>query len=483
VVCFDNVEIPEALWVATSYRFVEAMTQHSAKQTIAHRARAQVTRNEPMTRARLTLIGALGLAFACSSANTGSPAPSDAPEGVELVRSPLARVTDPQVASADLDRFGSDNRDFAFDLYQQIRTQSDNLFYSPYSISVALAMTYAGARGETQREIAEALHFSLAGPTLHGAFNAADLALQGRATELAGDEAERSTGDGFTLELVNAAFLRKDTAFVEDYLDVLAVNYGAGMYRADFTNEPERERLAINRWVEERTRDRIKGLLPDASIDSLVRFVLVNAIYFKASWLVPFDAARTEAAMFHAPAGDVSVQMMRGEGERFVRDDGYSALELPYISPDVRMLFILPDDGLFETIEAGLDRAFFDTVRGELSEHSVDLQVPRFGFEAEFKLQDALKALGMNRAFESGSADLSGLSGDPGEVYIDAVYHKAFIALDERGTEAAAATAVVGRDESARPPAEFILDRPFIFAIYDRPTGQVLFAGRLVDPS
>jgi serpin B len=438
-----------------------------------------------MTRIPMLAYGVLGLVSACNATNTGNPnLPGGAPDGVELVRSHLERNEQPAVSAADRASFGRDSRQLSFDLYQQVKDGQNNTFISPYSIAVALAMTYAGAEAETQTEMASALDYALPEPALHAAFNATDLALQGRAHELAGSSgaAERSSGDGLQLNVVNATFGQKDIQFKEAFLDVLALNYGAGMFRADFAAHADRERLAINRWVELQTRDRIKDLLPEGSIDSDVALVLVNAIYFKASWLTPFEVSATEQAAFHAPAGDVMVPMMHGRAEQYTKGDGYQAAELPYISPAVRMLFILPDAGRFEDIESVLDAAFFDRVRGAFAHYGVDLKLPRFSFEAGVKLKPALQALGMKQAFEVGVADLSGIAGQPGDLYIDQVFHKAFIAVDEQGTEAAAATAVVATRSSAPPPATFVLDRPFIFVIYDEPTGQILFVGRLMTP-
>lgn len=436
-----------------------------------------------MTRKPLVLASlALSLLAGCGATNTGNPQAPEGPEGIDFVRSPLSREVEPDVAAGNLETLGQGNRAFAFDLYAQLADDSDNLFLSPYSVSVALAMQYAGAETTTEEEMARALHFDLAEPELHRAFNSVSQALSGRADELIeSSEGSTTTGDGFELRLVNAAFAQQGGGFRGPFLDTLALHYDAGLFAADF-GDPETQRTAINDWVEAQTEERIMDLLPPGSLDGAV-LVLVNAIYFKASWLTPFDPARTEDATFHAPGGEVPVRMMHGYAEPYTRGDGYAALELPYISPDVRMLFILPDEGRFEEIEAGLDRAFFDAVRTSLSRYSVTLRVPRFSFEAEFELCDAMRALGMQNAFENGAADFSDIAGAPGDLFIDGIYHKAFVALDEEGTEAAAATAVVSSVVSAPPPAEFILDRPFLFAIYDEPTGQVLFLGRLLDPS
>lgn len=427
---------------------------------------------------RIAFAVLLGLS-ACTVTNTGNPGHGgDAPEGIELVRSKLARDRAPALDESQRKRFGDDNRAFTFDLYGRIKAESENLFFSPYSISVALGMTYAGAEGETEREMATALHFGLPEPTLHAAFNATDLALSGRANELVSRD---STGNGFQLKLTNALFGAKGRPFADPFLDTLALHYGAGMYRADFAAEPELARNAINDWVLKQTEQRIDELLPVGSITRDVALVLVNAIYFKASWLDKFDASRTEPHVFHAPSGDRTVQMMHGFAERYMRGEGYAALELPYISPATRVLFVLPDEGKLAEIEGKLNAAWFAETLQKLSRHTVDLRVPRFSYEAKVELKKALTELGMVRAFMPGVADFSAIGGAP--IYIDEVYHKAFVAMNEEGTEAAAATAVVGRDVSAPPPAVFTLDRPFLFFIHDEPTGQILFAGRVNTPS
>jgi serpin B len=435
----------------------------------------------------LSVAAALLACGESTATNTGNPNEPDPslPDGLELIRSPLERDDTPDVPVTELDQFGASSRDFALDLYAQVKPAKGNLFLSPYSVATALGMLYAGAKGETKSEMMGALHFDLPEPELHAAFNATDLALSGRADELAdyGDSSQPSTGDGLQLNVVNAAFGRTGAEFRMPYLDVLAEHYDTGMFTADFADS-ETARKLINDWVLEQTKDRIDELLPQGSIFPDVILVLVNAIYFKASWLDPFDPANTAKATFHAAAGDAEVDMMHAALERpYTEGDGYQALELPYISPKVRMLFLLPAEGRFDEIEGGLDRAFLDGVRGDLSEHLVEMSVPKFQFESEQALKPVLQSMGMKQAFEQGTADLSGITKGPGEIWVDAVYHKAFVAIDEQGTEAAAATAVVISDESAPVPATFTLDRPFLFMIYDQPTGQILFIGRVLDPS
>jgi serpin B len=434
--------------------------------------------------------GAAAALVSCSddmnvATNTGNPNMNDPslPEGIELISSPLERDETPDVPASDLEAFGGNTRDFALDMYAEIRAQDGNLFVSPYSISTALAMLYAGALGDTKTEMSSALHFELPEPELHAAFNATDLALMGRKDELFESDEGPSTGDGLELDVINAAFGREDEEFRAPYLDVLAEHYGTGMFATDF-NQAEAARMRINDWVLEQTRDRIDELLPPRSIFPEVILVLVNAIYFKASWLDPFDPAETTQETFHAPEGDVEVDMMHAFDRKFYAEgDGWQALALPYISPAVRMVFVLPEADRFDEIEGGLDRAALDGMISSLREYDVELQVPKFSYDSEIKLKPVLQSLGMELAFIEGEADLSGVTRAPGEIWVDEVYHKAFVALDEQGTEAAAATAVVLRGDSAPPPASFVLDRPFLFLIYDEPTGQVLFLGRVLDPT
>lgn len=443
--------------------------------------------------ALLTLV--LTLLAGCGATNTGNPSEPndpmvDAPEGIELLKSALTREEAPELAATEREQVGQDSRDFALALYAQAANAEGNAFISPYSVSIALAMTYAGAAGQTKAEMMSALHFGLPEPALHAAWNSIDRELEGRGDELAGSQGSdpsepQSSGDGLKLEVTNAAFVQRGFMPNQPFLDTLALHYGAGIYAADFATDAEAARLAINDWTAERTNDRIMDLLQPHSLDAAV-LVLLNAIYFKASWLTPFDPSLTMPAPFHAPSGDVMVEMMHGSAEMYAVGDGYQALELPYISPSVQMFFILPDEGRFDEIEAGLDRAFFDRVHGELSSnYEVDLKLPRFTIDgASVSLAEALQALGMQLAF-TGGADLSGIAGAPGDLFVSDVIHQAFVTLDETGTEAAAATAVIFRPTSAPPPktpVTLVFDRPFLFAIYDQPTGQILFVGRLRDP-
>lgn len=419
---------------------------------------------------------------ACSVSNTGNPhtmSGDTTPEGITLLRSELTRDTAPAVSDSELLQLGKDQRKFTFALYDVLAKDNPNLFFSPYSISTALAMLYAGAKAETKSEMASALSFTLPDSALHAAFNAADLALDKRASEIPSD----GKGDGFALNTTNATFVQRGLDVRDEYLDVLAKHYDAGLFLADFKSDPERERRAINRWVLDLTAQRIDELLPPSSITSLTALVLVNTIHFKGSWKTKFKVENTADAVFHAPSGDKSVQMMHDTMKWYMRGDGYQAVSLPYVSESVQMLLILPDEGKQADVEQRLKSGLFDEATNGLEQRTVDLRLPRFEFGAKFDLKGALQTLGMKRAFgEDGPADLSGIAGEPGGLVVTGAFHQAFVAVDESGTEAAAATAVVIGERGAPQPVSIIFDRPFLFAVYDEPTGQILFAGRLSEP-
>ena len=418
------------------------------------------------------------LLCACTGTRTGNPADGgDAPKGAVLVRSELSREADPPADPARDRKLAAGNRAFACELYRTLSKDDANLFLSPYSVSSALAMTYAGAAGETESQLASALHFELPQAELHAAFNHASSELEGRKDEIM----PKASGDGFELHVVNQAWGQKDHPFLDSYLDVLGVNYGAGLFLLDF-HKPEPARQIINGWVLEQTHDRIADLLPEGSLSTLTKLVLTNAVYFKASWLNAFDPAKTQEASFHAPGGVRSVQMMQRDQVRYTAGTDYEAVSLPYLAPDVSMILILPAEGRFAAVRDGLDGGFIDRVSDDLNGIATVLRVPRFRFESENRLKQPLQALGARAVFGADSADLSRMDGKPHDLYVEEVFHKAFVAVDEQGTEAAASTAVVLRTRGVVPPHEITFDRPFIFAILDQPTGQILFIGQLVDP-
>ncbi len=398
--------------------------------------------------------------------------------GGEVIQSGKQRITSPEVDKSELTTLVSGNSVFAFDLYQALRDEDGNSFYSPYSISLALAMTYAGARGETAQQMADTLHFTLTQDHLHPAFNSLDLKLSQR-----GKGAEGKDEGGFRLNIANAIWGQKDYHFLATFLDVLAENYGAGLRVLDFTKEPEESRIMINDWVSEETEGRIKDLLPSGSIDPLTRLVLTNAIYFNAAWQYPFEENATRDGLFHLlEGGEVSVPMMRQKKSLgYAESEGYQAVELPYDGRELSMVILLPQAGQFETFEKSLDAQQVDNIIKGLESTQVILTMPRFEFASRFRLGETLAAMGMPDAF-SGNADFSRITGNR-DLFISDVVHKAFVSVGEAGTEASAATAVIM--PTAAPPGatvEVTIDRPFIFLIRDIETGAILFVGRVVNP-
>ncbi|MCK4369219.1 MAG: serpin family protein [Dehalococcoidales bacterium] len=401
------------------------------------------------------------------------------PVAGEVIQSEKPRVTSPDVSGADLATLVEGNSAFAFNLYQALKEGDGNLFYSPYSISLALAMTYAGAHGETAQQMADTLQFVLPQDRLHPAFNDLDLELSRR-----GEGAEGKDGEGFRLNIVNAIWGQKDYEFLSEFLDLLAENYGAGLRILDFASAPEESRITINNWVSDQTEGRIEDLIPQGLIDALTRLVLTNAIYFNAAWQYPFEEDMTEDGPFYLlDGGEVTVPMMRQtELLGYAEGDGYQAVELPYDGGELSMIILLPQTGQFDTFEDSLDAQQVDEIIGRLELRQVTLAMPKFEFESEFSLREPLSAMGMQIAF-SGAADFSGMTGNR-DLFIAEVIHKAFVSVDEAGTEAAAATAVV-MELTAVPetPVEVTIDHPFIFLIRDIETGAVLFIGRVVNPS
>jgi serpin B len=400
------------------------------------------------------------------------------PAAAELLQSDKERLTSPDAASNEKVLLVEGNGAFAFELYQVLKGEEGNLFYSPYSISVALAMTYAGARGETAEEMAATLQFMLEQDRLHPAFNWLDAELAGR-----GEGAQGKDGEGFRLNIVNAIWGQKDYSFLPAFLDVLAENYGAGLRILDFINEAEKSRVTINDWVSDQTEGRIEDLIPQGAIDALTRLVLTNAIYFNAAWECPFDEKVTADGPFYLfDGGQVTVPTMRQtESFGYTKGEGYQAVELPYDGGELSMVILLPASGNFEAFEEGLQAQKVNDIINGLQPTEVALTMPRFEFESEFSLKDTLAEMGMPIAF-SDDADFSGMTGNP-ELCISEVVHKAFVAVDEAGTEAAAATAVIMELTAVPPPPlEVTIDRPFIFLIGDIETGAVLFVGRVLNP-
>ncbi|MBN2187622.1 MAG: serpin family protein, partial [Dehalococcoidia bacterium] len=271
--------------------------------------------------------------------------------------------------------------------------------------------------------------------------------------------------------------------FLSEFLDVLAENYGAGLRPLDFASAPEESRITINDWVSDQTEGRIEDLIPQGLINALTRLVLTNAIYFNAAWQYPFEEAATVDGTFHVlGGGEVTVPMMRQtESFSYAEGDGYQAVELPYDGRELSMVILLPEAGQFNDFEDSLDVRQVEAIVKDLESGRVALTMPKFEFESSFGLKESLAAMGMPVAF-SGGADFSGMTGNR-DLFIADVVHKAFVSVDEAGTEAAAATAVI-MQLTAMPeePVEVTIDRPFIFLIRDIETGAILFVGRVANP-
>jgi serpin B len=385
-----------------------------------------------------------------------------------VLRSDKPRLA-PDATGVEMAELVARNSAFAFDLYQALRTNEDNLFYSPYSISLALAMTYAGARGETERQMADTLHFTWSQDRLHRVFNALDQALHSRGQ---GEQA-------FRLHLINAIWGRRGYGFLPAFLDVLAENYGAGLRTLDFARQPDVSRQEINDWVSDETDKKIQDLLPPDAISFDTVLVLANAIYFNAAWKSPFhEMATGEDTFTRLDGSQVTVQMMRQlAGFSYVQGQGYQAVELPYEGDELSMVILLPDEGQFEAFALALDADRLKEILKGLQRETIHLSMPKFRYESGFQLKERLSTMGMPAAFAQ--ADFSGING-VGGLWIDDVYHKAFISVDEKGTEAAAATAVVIEKAMAQ---QVRIDRPFIYVIRDIQSGTILFVGQVVDPS
>jgi serpin B len=377
----------------------------------------------------------------------------------------------------DVQTVAKNTNNFAYGLYGQIAKEGGNLFCSPYSISSALAMTYAGARGKTAEQMASVLGFTLPADKLNHAlselmksFNAKDKAYQ--------------------LLVANALWGQTGYAFDPAFIKVTKKYYGAGFKEVDYVNEVKREeaRKEINAWTAKQTADKIQDLIGPKVLTEMTRLVLTNAIYFKGKWQFQFKKESTKDMPFAvSPAEKKPVPMMHQTTKfKYGEDANVQVLQMPYAGGDLSMVVILPKESYgIDKLQGELSTRI-DGWLAAVSEQKVEVYLPRFKLETEFVLNDQLIALGMADAFDEAAADFSGMTPDPKGLFISKVIHKAFVDVNEEGTEAAAATAVVMATKSAtfsmeRPPV-FRADRPFLFLIRDMRTGTILFIGRLTDP-
>ncbi len=422
-----------------------------------------------------------GLCTACS----GNP---DGEEALSMnVPSPLTHVTvtplseDDRATSGDIARVGESINAFAVDMYREVVATDKNLFFSPYSISTAMAMVQAGARGETAEQIQAVFRYHLLEANrLHPAMGALGQAL-------ASDEINKQ----IQLRVANALWLQKDYPFEEKYLQRIRTHYGPkGLYEMDFAADADASRKQINQWVEAQTEEKIKELMGPDTVDALTRLVLTNAIYFKGDWQIPFEIDSTQERPFHKRNGETidAPTMFLEKSFACGEDENALYLELPYKGEQVSMVVILPkaQNGL-PVLEANLSAEALSNQLNQLHNRPTMVYLPKFKAESSLSLNEPLQRLGVKDAFDSQAANLSGISysgvNPRGDLYVQAAVHKAFVEVNETGTEAAAATGIsVGLKSMPAEPFYFRADHPFLFVIRHAPSGAFLFMGRIVDP-
>jgi serpin B len=418
------------------------------------------------------------------------PGPKPSPTTDEL-HSKLTRNLKPAATDTELATFASDNAAFAAAVHGSIahKMKDQNFVFSPYSISEALAMTYAGAKNGTAKEMAKALHFTLPEERLHVAFDSVDLALasHGKTPGATPLGVPVPPGEPFKLTVVNSLWGDSSAHILMPFLDTLAVNYGAGMHVVSFTKDTEAARLAINGWVSEQTDKLIPNLLAEGAVDRDTRLVLVNAIHLNAGWTHPFDDKQTADGDFTPQTGaKITTRFMHQTEETlsYNEDADKIVFELPYIDGSLAMRFIVPAAGKFDAVEAALgDLLPASTKAPALEAVHGDISIPKFDIEgAAASLKETLSGLGMESAFSSAKADFTGITADP--LFVSDIAHQAVIKVTEKGTEAAAATAVVAGTTGipGGPSVDVKVDRPFLFAVYDRGTKTTLFQGRVLKP-
>ena len=423
------------------------------------------------------------MAAACSSddAETGGgeePAVSTTTVGgggLRTISSDVERADPSAVPVADIETVARADAELGLRLLRLAGAEGGNTFLSPYSIATALAMLLPGAKGATEAEIAQVL-----GAAGVASYHPARGALEATVTTPA--EVAEDQGDPLVLRAANQLFGQEGYAFLDDYVDTLGRFYGAPLVAVDYATDPEGSRRLVNGWVADQTEDRIDELIPQGVIDTLTRLVLVNAVYFKAGWAEPFDPENTADQTFTDLDGTSGPVPMMSEliGASYGTGGDYEAVRLAYADRTTSMLVIVPDDGAFTDFVAGLDGERLAEIKASLDRYSVDLDLPSFEFRTSIGLKPLLRDLGMEAAFDPATADLSGITGTR-ELFVQDALHDAFVAVDEEGTEAAAATAVIVGFTAAPPSVEVTVDRPFIFVIEHEQTGEMLFVGQVTE--
>jgi serine protease inhibitor len=408
---------------------------------------------------------------------TSPPGPAPPPPATKPVPTAVPTIHPPAISNQSI---VDANNQFAFDLYSYLTSipasAESNLFFSPFSISSALALTYEGARGSTAEEIRSVFHFPANDTFSRQGFSMINADLN-------------RPDAGYTLRTANALWAEKTYSFLPEYLQIAREFYRANVTNLDFTNAPEASRITINQWVEDQTEDKIRDLIPPGVIDPLTRLVITNAIYFHGTWQKEFDKNLTHGADFNTtPAVTVHVEMMeRTDADSFYpysENDQFQILKLPYNhtgNAGLSMLILLPRDEILAAVERSLTLQNLSAWTGNLTSQRVNVYLPKFHLETKYDLSATLASMGMPTAFTP-LADLSGMDGTH-NLQISDVIHQAYVDVNEQGTEAAAATAVVIKLTSIEVVPEFRADHPFLFMITDDQSGTILFLGRVMNPN
>lgn len=408
----------------------------------------------------------------------------------------LAALASSEEKEVDSKGIVSGNNEFAVSLYKELAAEEGSVFFSPLSISSALAMTYAGAREETAEQMKAALHLLPEPSATHKEMSALLKDLNNRKfKDWVREEKDgkvrpvRKEVKAFELLIANALWGQEGYPFKKEFIETNGKYYEAGLNLVDYKNKTEEARGEINKWVEDKTNGKIKNILPEGVLDEMTRLVLSNAIYFKAKWDEDFYEGATKNDVFTLANGtEIKVPMMHQEESfRFAANEDLKAVELPYSGKEICMVVIVPHDSKkFTEFEKNLSREGLEKLLKGMSYGKVDLYMPKFKTGFECSVKKVMQKLGMQDAFVMGKADLTGVAdveGDP--LFISEILHKAYIDLNEKGTEAAAATVVVATGGAApdrKKPEVIKADRPFVYLIRDRKTGSILFMGRLMQP-
>jgi len=405
------------------------------------------------------------------------PGPGDTTQEKTIATSTVIKPSTPTVKVATIESLNSvinANNQFAFEMYSKLKKDNENLFFSPYSLSSALAMTYEGVKGKTAEEIQKVFHFPVDDNTRRSGYATIYNQIN-------------TTNSKYKFSIANALWIQNDYKILDEYINTIKNYYFGIATNLDFANKVEASRLTINKWVEDQTNNKIKNLFPAGTLDSTTRLVLTNAVYFKGSWVKPFKKDQTTDEDFSTFSGSIKVPMMQMTDSEakfnYVENDTLQALEMPYEGDKLSMVIILPKSKDLTSFEDGLSLKLITDLKNQMLNNRVDIFIPKFTFDTKYDMEETLGKMGMTNAFSS-SADFSGLDGTK-NLYIQKVIHQAFVDVNEEGTEAAAATGVAIALTSFMPPEEipvFRANHPFIFIIQDKTNSNILFIGKVVNP-